>query len=121
MGRIPGFTQHIFPDLSIPALTLTSTIGLVLFLFLIGLEVDIRLLKRNAKYSLTISAIGMILPFSMGVGLAVPLYRQFVSDTINFGHFLLFVGVAVAITAFPVLCRRLFITCSSYFISDNVS
>ncbi|GJJ07145.1 hypothetical protein Clacol_001345 [Clathrus columnatus] len=107
MGRIPGFTAHIFPDISIPLLTLTSTIGLVFFLFLVGLEIDVRLLKKNAKYSLTISAVGMILPFGMGVGLAVPLYNRFVSDTINFGHFLLFVGVAVAITAFPVLCRIL--------------
>lgn len=108
MGRIPGFTQHIFPNNSIPVLSLTSTIGLVLFLFLIGLEVDVRLLQRNAKYALTISAAGMILPFGLGVGLAVPLYNRFISDTINFGHFLLFVGVAVAITAFPVLCRKFF-------------
>lgn len=107
MGRIPGFTSHIFPDNSIPVLTLTSTIGLVFFLFLIGLEVDVRLLRRNAKYALTISAAGMILPFGLGVAVAVPLYNTFIPDTTNFGHFLLFVGVAVAITAFPVLCRIL--------------
>jgi len=105
MGRIPGFTNRIFPQLSMPVLTLTSTLGLVLFLFLIGLEVDVRVLKRNAKYSLTISAAGMILPFALGVALAVALFHEFVENGVNFGHFLLFVGVAVSITAFPVLCR----------------
>ncbi|KAF8524646.1 cation/H+ exchanger [Hysterangium stoloniferum] len=107
MGRIPGFTNHIFPIQSLPLLTLTSTIGLVFFLFLIGLEVDVRVLRRNAKYSLTISAAGMILPFALGVGLAVAIYHKFVDPGVNFGHFLLFVGVAIAITAFPVLCRIL--------------
>ncbi|KAF8507595.1 Sodium/hydrogen exchanger family-domain-containing protein [Gautieria morchelliformis] len=107
MGRIPNFTNSIFPTLSKPLLTLTSTVGLVLFLFLVGLEIDVRVLKGNAKYSLTISAVGMVLPFGLGVGLAVALYHQFSEPTVNFGHFLLFVGVAVAITAFPVLCRIL--------------
>ncbi|KAF8511629.1 Sodium/hydrogen exchanger family-domain-containing protein [Hysterangium stoloniferum] len=107
MGRIPGFTNAIFPPQSVSLLTLTSTIGLVLFLFLIGLEVDVRVLRRNAKYSLTISAAGMILPFALGVGLAVALYHKFVAPGVEFGHFLLFIGVAIAITAFPVLCRIL--------------
>lgn len=105
MGRIPHFTNRIFPTESMPLLTLTATIGLVLFLFLIGLETDVRLIKRNATSALTISAAGMVLPFALGVGLAVGLYHQFVDPSVNFGHFLLFVGVAVAITAFPVLCR----------------
>lgn len=109
MGRIPGFTAHIFPMNSIPVLTLTSTIGLVFFLFLVGLEVDVRILRRDAKSSLSISLAGMVLPFGLGVGLAVGLYHEFVDKTkVNFSHFLLFVGVAVAITAFPVLCRESF-------------
>lgn len=47
MGRIPGFTSHIFPPASIPSLNLLSTLGLSLFLFVIGLEVDFGLFKRN--------------------------------------------------------------------------
>lgn len=105
MGRIPNFTNSIFPTSAFPVLVLTSDIGLVMFLFLIGLEIDVRILKGNAKSSLTISAVGMILPFGLGVGLATALYHKFADPTVNFGHFLLFVGVAVAITAFPVLCR----------------
>ncbi|KAF8524651.1 Sodium/hydrogen exchanger family-domain-containing protein [Hysterangium stoloniferum] len=107
MGRVPGFTNRIFPPQSIPLLTLSSTIGLVLFLFLIGLEVDVRVLRRNAKYSLTIATVGMIIPFALGVGLAVAIYHKFVDPAVSFGHFLLFIGVAIAITAFPVLCRIL--------------
>ncbi|KDQ15147.1 hypothetical protein BOTBODRAFT_65764 [Botryobasidium botryosum FD-172 SS1] len=108
MGRIPGFTKHVFPVESRPYLTLTADIGLVLFLFLVGLEIDIRVLKRNARASLAISLGGMVLPFGLGAAVAVPLYSRFVDHQAStFGHFLLFVGVAFSITAFPVLCRIL--------------
>ncbi|KAG9102871.1 K(+)/H(+) antiporter, partial [Ceratobasidium sp. 392] len=108
MGRIPGFTEHVFPEQSRPFLALVANIGLVLFLFLVGLEIDIAVIKRNAKTSLTISAGGMILPFALGAGVAVPLYKIFIDPAAaSFGHFLLFVGVAYSITAFPVLCRIL--------------
>jgi Kef-type K+ transport system membrane component KefB len=49
----------------------------------------------------------MIIPFGLGVGLGLPIYRQFIDKTIQFTHFMLFTGVAFSITAFPVLCRIL--------------
>lgn len=49
----------------------------------------------------------MILPFGLGAGLAVPIYKQFIDSSIKFTHFMLFSGVAFSITAFPVLCRIL--------------
>jgi Kef-type K+ transport system membrane component KefB len=49
----------------------------------------------------------MILPFGLGIGLAVPIYKQFIDESIKFTHFMLFSGVAFSITAFPVLCRIL--------------
>jgi Kef-type K+ transport system membrane component KefB len=108
MGRIPGFTNAIFPTQSISYLNLIATIGLILFLFLVGLEVDLGVMRRNGRASALISAAGMILPFGMGAGIAVPIYNNFVDETkTTFGHFLLFVGVAISITAFPVLCRIL--------------
>lgn len=108
MGRVPHFSAHIFPPQSLPYLNLTATIGLVLFLFLIGLEVDTRVLRRNARTSLAVSAAGIVLPFGLGVAAAVPIYNKFVnSDKVSFGHFMLFTGVAISITAFPVLCRIL--------------
>ncbi|GAA97261.1 uncharacterized protein L969DRAFT_44257 [Mixia osmundae IAM 14324] len=107
-GRIPHFTAHIFPPLSLPYLNLVANIGLVLFLFLVGLEVDFKLLKRNAKSSLAISGVGMILPFGLGAAVSVGIYDRFINQSaVSFGHFLLFVGVAMAITAFPVLARIL--------------
>lgn len=111
MGRIPGFTTHIFPTASMPGFTLVANIGLVLFLFLVGLEVDLRFLVSNWKIALSVGAAGMALPFGMGVGIAYGLYHQFREESgvqpISFGIYALFIGVALAITAFPVLCRIL--------------
>ncbi|CAA7259372.1 unnamed protein product [Cyclocybe aegerita] len=107
MGRIPHFRETIFPTDSIPILTITSNIGLVLFLFLVGLEIDTRLLKRNILASAGVSIAGLLFPLGLGAALGVAVYREFIDDTVNFGHFLLFVAVAVGITAFPVLCRIL--------------
>ncbi|KAH9477822.1 K(+)/H(+) antiporter 1 [Psilocybe cubensis] len=109
MGRIPGFRNAIFPNEGMASLTLTSTIGLVLFLFLVGLEIDTRLLKRNAFASSTVSIAGLVIPLGLGAALGVAVYNQYVGPNagINFGHFLLFIAVAVGITAFPVLCRIL--------------
>ncbi|KAF8806126.1 hypothetical protein BYT27DRAFT_7224470 [Phlegmacium glaucopus] len=107
MGRIPGFTQAIFPTLSMPILTLTSTIGLVFFLFLVGLEIDTRVLKRNMFASASVSIAGLVFPLGLGAALGVGIYREFINKDVNFGYFLLFTAVAIGITAFPVLCRIL--------------
>lgn len=102
MGRIPGFTQTIFPSASIPALTLVANVGLVLFLFLVGLEVDLRLLFANWKVAISVGALGMAIPFGLGCAIAYGLYHQFHKEPglvpISFGTYMLFVGVAMAIT-----------------------
>jgi Kef-type K+ transport system membrane component KefB len=66
MGRIPGFSDTIFPQQSLPILTLAANLGLVLFLFLVGLEVDMRLLFTNWKTAASVGALGMVLPFGLG-------------------------------------------------------
>ncbi|KAG1780765.1 Sodium/hydrogen exchanger family-domain-containing protein [Suillus placidus] len=106
-GRIPGFTQHIFPPHSLPYLSLVANIGLCLFLFIVGLEIDASIIKRNARMSAIVSLAGMALPFGLGSALSVPLYHQFIDPSIQFTYFMLFTGVAYSITAFPVLCRIL--------------
>ena len=58
-GRIPGFTEHIFPTQSRPYLSLVANIGLALFLFLVGLEIDAGVIRRNAKLSMTVALAGM--------------------------------------------------------------
>lgn len=109
-GRIPGFTENIFPAPSLPYLNLVATIGLVLFLFLVGLESDFAVFKRNARSSISIAVSSLVIPFGLGAAVSVGLFDKFVRDDANnvsFGHFLLFVAVAMAITAFPVLSRIL--------------
>lgn len=107
MGRIPNFTNTIFPANSLPMITLTSTIGLVFFLFLIGLEIDVRIIKRNVKASSAISIAGLLIPLGLGAALGVPIYHEFINPDVKFGYFILFTSVAIGITAFPVLCRIL--------------
>lgn len=102
MGRIPGFTKHIFPTASMPAFSLAANIGLVLFLFLVGLEVDLRFLLRNWRVALSVGAAGMALPFGLGAAIAYGLYHEFREEAdmapISFGIYVLFIGVAMAIT-----------------------
>lgn len=111
MGRIPGFTQNIFAPDSMPVLNNVANIGLLLFLFLIGLEVDTRLFKHNWKVAAAVGFAGMILPFGLGVGISWGLYHEFRTESdmqeMSFGVYALFIGTALAITAFPVLCRIL--------------
>ncbi|KAF8840794.1 hypothetical protein BDN67DRAFT_604474 [Paxillus ammoniavirescens] len=106
-GRIPGFTEHIFPTVSLPYLSLVANIGLCLFLFLVGLEIDASVIKRNARMSVIVSLVGIALPFALGSALSLPLYNHFIDSSVPFTYFMLFTGVAYSITAFPVLCRIL--------------
>lgn len=107
MGRIPNFTNTIFPPNSTHLLTLTSTIGIVFYLFIVAIELDVSVAKRNAKASLAISVSGLIIPLGLGAAVAIPIYNNFVESSVHHGYFILFVAVAVGITAFPVLCRIL--------------
>lgn len=85
-----------------PTLSLAANVGLVLFLFLVGLEVDLRLMLTNWRVALSVGAAGMALPFGLGCAISYGLYHQFRGDPglvpISFGTYMLFVGVAMAIT-----------------------
>ncbi|KAF9926571.1 K(+)/H(+) antiporter [Linnemannia zychae] len=108
MGRIPGFASTIFNSQSLPYLNLVSNIGLVFFLFLVGLELDPALVVKRAKFAMGISFAGMALPFGVGAAVSYVLYEEMgPSNNVGFGQFLLFCGVAMSITAFPVLARIL--------------
>ncbi|KAI0022914.1 K+ homeostasis protein Kha1 [Xylariomycetidae sp. FL0641] len=109
--RIPGFQDDIFPSASLPVLNNVANLGLVLFLFLIGLEVDIRMFTSNWRVALSVGLSSLALPFALGVAIAWGLFNEFHNDgttkDIDFGVYALFIGTALAITAFPVLCRIL--------------
>ncbi|KAK2590495.1 hypothetical protein QQS21_011828 [Conoideocrella luteorostrata] len=111
MGRIPGFKDAIFPDASIPNLNNVANLGLVLYLFLIGLETDVRFLIGNWRIATSVAVAGLALPFGVGCALAYGVYHAFRQEAglqpIEFSVYMLFIGIAVAITAFPVLCRIL--------------
>jgi Kef-type K+ transport system membrane component KefB len=98
MGRIPNFTTTIFPTPSLVPFSLVANIGLVFFMFIVGMEVDFGVVKRNVKASVSISVAGLVIPLGMGAALGAPLYHEFVKPTVNYGYFLLFVAVAVGIT-----------------------
>lgn len=107
MGRIPNFQATVFPTQSLPFLNLIATIGLIFFLFQVGLEVDLRIVKRDWKQSVSIAVAGMALPFGLGAAVSVGLYKLQNEGDVSFVSFVLFLGVAMAITAFPVLARIL--------------
>lgn len=112
LGHVPKFTTTCFPTQSIPGLTLFSNIGIILFLFIIGLEVDVKFIKKNAKAALTVGLINMAIPFALGCGIARGIYNEYrVNDTnspeIDFTTYMVFIAVALCITAFPVLARIL--------------
>ena len=101
MMRIPGFQNAIFPVASMPNLNLVANLGLILFLFLVGLEVNMRLFLSNWRVALSVGLAGMILPFGLGCAIAWGLYHQFRSDPgtvpISFGVYMLFIGTAIAV------------------------
>nr|CAG8612521.1 8079_t:CDS:2 [Entrophospora candida] len=109
MGRIPNFMDSIFPGPSLPMLNLLATLGLVLFLFLIGVELNPSLILRNARKAITISASGLTLTFSLGIAIGYGLYNAFYTadDATPFTSFVLFIGTSMAVTAFAVLARIL--------------
>jgi Kef-type K+ transport system membrane component KefB len=102
MGRIPGFTDAIFPTESMPNLSLVANLGLVLFLFLVGLEVDLRYFVSNWRLAVSVGVAGMALPFGLGCAISWGLYHEFNHEPgikpIAFGTYMLFIGIAMAIT-----------------------
>ena len=103
----PGISAALFPAASLGFLNSLSQIGLLLFMFLVGLEVNPRTLREQKHAAVVTSHTSIIMPFFMGTLLALYLYPRLSDDRVAFTHFALFVGAAKSITAFPVLARIL--------------
>lgn len=111
LGRIPNFTETCFPEELIPGLTLIANVGIILFLFIVGLEVDLYYIKKNFRVAISVGLINMAIPFGLGCAILVGLYNEYRTgsdmDSIEFTTYMVFVAVALCITAFPVLARIL--------------
>ncbi len=101
----PEFSTFLFPEQSLGNLGLLSQIGLVLFMFVIGMELDLKVLQKQAHEAVVISHASIIIPFALGVGLAYFIYQSFAPQGVPFISFALFLGISMSITAFPVLAR----------------
>jgi Kef-type K+ transport system membrane component KefB len=103
----PGAASSLFPPSSLGALSSVSQIGMVLFMFLVGLELDTASLRAQGHAAILTSHVSIVLPFALGSGLALTLYTRFAPPGIPFSAFALFLGAAMSVTAFPVLARIL--------------
>ncbi|MXV17252.1 cation:proton antiporter [Hufsiella ginkgonis] len=108
LGRLlPGLSGLLFPAGSLGNLQFLSEIGLILFMFITGMELDLGKLKDKARHAIVISYTSIIFPYLLGVGAAYFIYRGLAPAGVGFLAFALFMGIALSITAFPVLARIL--------------
>ncbi|MBW4630858.1 MAG: cation:proton antiporter [Iphinoe sp. HA4291-MV1] len=101
----PGLAVTLFPPETIPFLNVLSQVGLIFFMFLIGLELNPKYLSGNLEIAVLTSHVSILVPFSLGTLLAVLLYPLVSNASVSFTAFALFLGAAMSITAFPVLAR----------------
>ncbi len=103
----PGGLELLFPQDSLTLLGMVAQLGLVFFMFLVGLEFDPKLLQGHARTSIAISNAGIVVPFALGAALAWPLHPILAPAGVDILPFSLFLGTAMSVTAFPVLARIL--------------
>ncbi|KAM6574632.1 cation/H(+) antiporter 20 [Cannabis sativa] len=108
LGRNEEYLNRIFPKWSNPILESVASIGLLFFLFLVGLELDLSSIHRSGRKAFGIALAGITLPFVCGIGVAFVLRKTVEgADQVGYAPFLVFMGVSLSITAFPVLARIL--------------
>jgi len=104
----PEFSAALFPTEpkdAMDGLKFMSQIGLILFMFVVGMELELKALKNKAHEAVVISHSSIIIPFALGMTLAYFIYEKFAPANVQFLSFALFLGIAMSITAFPVLAR----------------
>jgi Kef-type K+ transport system membrane component KefB len=108
LGRLaPQAAAFVFPPDVLPLLAVLSQVGVILFMFLVGLQLDAGHLREKGHAVVAISHASIVLPFVLGTTLALVLYPRLSTSDVPFTNFALFLGVAMSITAFPVLARIL--------------
>ena len=108
LGRVaPEISSYVFRPEMLPSLGVLAQIGVTLFIFLVGMELDTDLIRERSPTAAIISVASMTTAFAMGEVLALWLYPRLSTREVPFGLFALFLGVALSVTAFPVLVRIL--------------
>lgn len=101
----PNAMLFIFPSSGMVPLRLLSQVGIILFMFVVGSELDLRDLRRKINSVVLVSHISIIVPFFLGVAFSLLIFTSFAPSQISFNAFALFIGLAMSVTAFPVLAR----------------
>ncbi|MEU2161300.1 cation:proton antiporter [Streptomyces chengbuensis] len=108
LGWLWPEAQHwLFPESVLPYTSVLGQLGLLGFMFLVGLELDLGALRGSSRTAVAVSQAGMLVPLGLGALLALPLYSRLAPDGVGFVPFALFMAVAMSVTAFPVLARIL--------------
>jgi Kef-type K+ transport system membrane component KefB len=106
LGQLsPSTMTFLFPDATMGTLKLLSEIGVIVFMFAVGMELNAQHLREKAQAAVMISHASIVVPFFLGVTLSLLIYEPFAPPDISFIAFALFIGIAMSITAFPVLAR----------------
>jgi Kef-type K+ transport system membrane component KefB len=103
----PKISGVLFPPASLGFINALSQIGLLVFMFLIGLELDLKTIRERGRAAIVISHASIVAPFLLGAILAIALYPTLAGERVTFLGFALFMGAAMSVTAFPVLARIL--------------
>lgn len=101
----PRAQAFLFPASSLGFLKLLSQIGITVFMFIVGMDLNLRQLRKQAHAAVLVSHASIIIPFFLGVTFSLLIYPAMAPPHISFSAFALFIGVAMSITAFPVLAR----------------
>ncbi len=101
----PSTQSFLFPASSMGSLRALSELGVILFMFVVGLDLNLQHLRLKAHAAVLVSHASIMVPFLLGIGLSLLIYSPLASPNVSFTAFALFIGVAMSITAFPVLAR----------------
>jgi Kef-type K+ transport system membrane component KefB len=108
LGKLaPPLSAALFPEAVIPLLGIIAQLGVLLFMFVVGLELNTELLREKSQSTVAISHASIVVPFLMGAALALGLYPLLSNRNVSFTAFSLFLGISMSVTAFPVLARIL--------------
>jgi Kef-type K+ transport system membrane component KefB len=108
LGRVaPDISGFVLPPSVAPFLGVIAQLGVVLYMFLVGLEFDSARLRHLVHTSVAIAHASIVVPFLLGSFLALRIYSELAPSGVPFTSFALFMGISLAVTAFPVLARIL--------------